>query len=213
MVGVVSSLWSLPHFPLAHPVRSLHFHVVWNESFTLIILPLLREMGGCFRPTGFPWPPPWVSWVHEKISCASPQALQGESLVPGHFHGLYLACKAQVLTELRFLNFPEMSKLPFPESWHRAQDMAFLRELGHLSLFLLLFDYLPSSAVMDSSPYQGRGPLILHLFSPSLYLYGTNFSLRAFQNIGFDTQKPRFWNIKALFTETVVSGNNFRTLL
>ena len=170
-------------------------------------------MGGCFRPTGFPWPPPWVSWVHEKISCASPQALQGESLVPGHFHGLYLACKAQVLTDLRFLNFPEMYKLPFPESWHRAQDMAFLRELGHLSLFLLLFDYLPSSAVMDSSPYQGRGPLILHLFSPSLYLYGTNFSLRAFQNIGFDTQKPRFWNIKALFTETVVSGNNFRTLL
>lgn len=45
--------------------------------------------------------------------------------------------------------------------------------------------------------------------------YGTNFSLRAFQNVGFDTQKPRFWNIKALFTVTVVtvvSGNHFRTL-
>lgn len=53
-----------------------------------------------------------------------------QPLVPWHFPGPSLAFKAQALPELRCPNFPEISKLPFPESGIGYMTGLFLENLG-----------------------------------------------------------------------------------
>lgn len=126
------------------------------------------------------------------------------SVVPQHFPGPCLAHKVQVFTVLDSQTFLQFLTSPSLKLGVGYRTGLFLRELLVPKLITSSFwlsSLTPTDGLFTEEVGRQDG-LVIHLFSPSLYLYRKKFSPRVLQNFGFWSE------VKILEHKAFFSSNN-----